>query len=207
MPEPPTTQILIDRVQHGDLAALNALCERYQERVLRAVRIRLGAKLRCKLQSSDVLQDVMTAAIRGIDRFEYRTEGAFMKHLNGLVEHRIRDLIDFWEAGRRDTGREIAIGPRSSGDGNPLNDDIEGRSAPSPSSLLVLQEDLQRMERAIDLLPAEQRELLVAVKLEGRTYAELVGEHGPTEDAIRMKVKRAQTKLAALYHDLEAAEA
>jgi hypothetical protein len=58
-----TTQVLIDRVQHGNpssrVAALNELCARYQERVLRAVRIRLGAKLRAKLQSSDVVQDVM----------------------------------------------------------------------------------------------------------------------------------------------------
>lgn len=207
MPETLTTQILLDRVQHGDHAALNALCDRYQERVLRSVRIRLGAKLRSNLQSSDVLQDVMLEAIRGIDRFEYRTEGAFMKHLNVLVEHRIRDLIDFWEAERRDPGREIALGSRSNGDGNPLNDDIEGRPAPTPSSLLVLQEDLERMERAMDLLSPEQRELLVAVKLEERSCAELVGEYGPTEAAVRMKVNRAQAKLAAIYHDLEAAKA
>jgi RNA polymerase sigma-70 factor, ECF subfamily len=205
MPEPLTTQVLIDRVQHGDEAALNALCTRYQERVLRAVRIRLGAKLRAKLQSSDVVQDVMKKAVEGIDRFEFRTEGAFMKHLNVLVEHRIRDQNDYWNAQRRNPGREIPLGPRSSGDGNPLIEP-EARPAPGPSSLLILAEDLERMERAMDLLSPEQRELLVAVKLEGRTYGELAEEHGTTDDAIRMKAKRAEMKLAAIYHELETGE-
>ena len=203
MPEPPTTQVLIDRVQHGDAAALNTLCARYQNRVLRSVRIRLGAKLRVKLQSSDVLQDVMKKAIEGIDRFEFRTEGAFMKHLNVLVEHCIRDEIDYWNAQRRNPGREIPLGPRSSGDGNPLVD-LEGRPAPGPSSVLVLAEDLELLERAMDLLSPDHRELVVAVKLEGRTYAELAEEHGTTADAIRMKLQRAGMKLAEIFHELEA---
>ncbi|HET6882744.1 MAG TPA: hypothetical protein VFI31_21430, partial [Pirellulales bacterium] len=163
MPETLTTQVLIDRVQHGDRAALNDLCARYWQRVLRSVRIRLGAKLRGKLQSSDVVQDVMKEVLGDLQAFEFRTEGAFMKHLNCLVEHRIRDLIDYWEAHQcRDPGREKPLGPRSGDNGNPLID-VAAPSGPGPSSLMVLAEDLERMERAMDALPEEYRELLVAV--------------------------------------------
>lgn len=35
-----------------------------------------------------------------------------MKHLNSLVEHRIRGQIDYWEAQRRNPGREIPLGQR-----------------------------------------------------------------------------------------------
>jgi RNA polymerase sigma-70 factor (subfamily 1) len=204
MPEMLTTQVLIDRVQQGDRSALDDLCTRYQQRVLRAVRIRLGAKLRCQLQSSDVVQDVMIKAIEGIDRFEFRTDGAFMKHLNCLVEHRIRDLIDHWQAQRRDPGREIPLGGRSSSNGDPLKD-IEAPSGPGPSTLLVLAEDLERMERAMDGLSEEHRELVVAVELEGRSYGELAdeGRFGKTPDAIRMKLNRAKARLAQLYHELD----
>lgn len=56
----------------------------------------------------------------------------------------------------------------------------------------------------MDRLSPEQRDLLVAVKLEGQTYSELAA--GTTVDAIRMKVHRAEQRLAAIYHELEAGE-
>jgi DNA-directed RNA polymerase specialized sigma24 family protein len=62
MPETLTTQILIERAQGGDRAALNELCARYQDRVLAAVRLRMGAKLRRKVGSSDIVQNVLMGA-------------------------------------------------------------------------------------------------------------------------------------------------
>jgi RNA polymerase sigma-70 factor, ECF subfamily len=203
MTETITTQILIGRVQAGDGAALNELCARYQQRVLSAVRIRLGAKLRRKIESCDVVQEVMMAALGKVNSFEYRTEGAFLKYLNHLVENRLRDEADRQGAARRNADREIPLGARSDGDGDPLGE-IGDPSAPTPSRLLILGEDLARMERAMDRLSPEYRELIVAVKLEGQTYRELA--EGTTEDAIRMKVNRAEQKLAAIYHELEAGE-
>lgn len=50
----------------------------------------------------------------------------------------------------------------------------------------------------------EYRELIVAVKLEGRSYAELADERGATPDAIRMKVQRAQAALTRIYKQLDA---
>ena len=204
MPDTLTTQVLIHRVQAGDRAALNDLLARYQQRVLSAVRIRLGAKLRRKIESWDIVQEVLMGAFGKIKSGDFRTEGALMKYLNVLVENRLRDEADRQGAQRRDPGRETPLGARSSGDGNPLID-IVARSAPGPSSVLVLAEDLERMERAMDRLSPDHRELLVAVKLEGRTYVELAheGKYGKTEDAIRMKVKRAQTRLAQIFQELE----
>jgi RNA polymerase sigma-70 factor, ECF subfamily len=168
-----------------------------------AVRIRLGAKLRRKIESWDVVQEVMMAALGKVNSFEYRTEGAFLKYLNQLVENRLRDEADRQGAARRDADREISLGARSDADGDPLKQ-IDDPSTPTPSRLLILGEDLARMERAMDRLSPEHRELIVAVKLEGQTYRELAD--GATEDAIRMKVNRAEEKLAAIYHELEAGE-
>jgi RNA polymerase sigma factor (sigma-70 family) len=162
--------------------------------VLSAVRIWLGAKLRRKIESWDVIQEVMMAALGKVTSFEYRTEGAFLKYLNHLVENRLRDEADRQGAARRDADREISLGARSDADGDPLKQ-IDDPSTPTPSRLLILGEDLARMERAMDRLSPEHRELIVAVKLEGQTYRELAD--GATEDAIRMKVNRAEEKLAA----------
>ena len=93
--EPETTQILIQQVQQGNQKALEELCNRYYTRVLAAVRIRLGRKLRSKVESWDIVQDVMVDALRTIGSFEFRTEGAFLKYLNQVVRNRIRDEADY----------------------------------------------------------------------------------------------------------------
>lgn len=115
-----TTQILIERVQAGDRSALNDLCVRYQQRVLSAVRIRLGAKLRGKIESWDVVQEVLLQAVGRINSFEYRSEGAFLKYLNQLVENRLRDEANRQGAQRRNADREISLGVRSPDDDGPL---------------------------------------------------------------------------------------
>lgn len=72
--DPLSTQALIEQVQQGDDDALQEICCRYQMRVLTAVRIRLGANLRKKLESSDIVQEVMIDALRKVKSFEFRTE-------------------------------------------------------------------------------------------------------------------------------------
>ncbi|HUY34727.1 MAG TPA: RNA polymerase sigma factor [Pirellulales bacterium] len=206
MAESLPTRILIEQIQQGDRAALESLCERYQARVLAAVRIRLGKKLRRKTESCDLVQQVMLEAFGKVNSFEFRTEGAFMKYLNKVVENRIRDEADRWRAKRRDMNREVSIdAPRSSGSADPL--DIPGTASPTPSNLLSLEEDLARLEVAMDRLGDESEEyceLIVAVKIEGQTYAELAQEHGGSPDAVRMKVRRAQAALARIYKELDA---
>ena len=92
---------------------------------------------------------------------------------------------------------------RSDGSGGPL--DIPDKSGPpTPSGGLEMTEDMLRLEQALDHLPAETRELIIAIKLEGRTYQELADETGKTSDAVRMQANRAMDALTAVFRDLEA---
>jgi len=203
VPDPLSTQALIEQVQQGDDEALQELCRRYQRRVLAAVRLRLGAALRTKMESWDLVQEVLIDALRHVRTFEFRTEGAFLHYLNRVASNKIRDEADRWHAQRRDMRREIPLeNPRSAGSESPLFS-AEDRAAPTPSKIVGLQEDLTALEHAMDRLPEEQRELIVAVKIEGRTYRELAEETGGTEDAVRMRVKRALLALTRTYKDSE----
>ncbi|MGH7192767.1 MAG: RNA polymerase sigma factor [Candidatus Saccharimonadales bacterium] len=87
------TQVLVGQIQQGDRAALEEFCRRYQQRVLAAVRARLGAELRRKIESWDLVQEVMIEAVRRLDGFDFRSEDKFLNYLNQIVEHRIRDAI------------------------------------------------------------------------------------------------------------------
>ena len=206
MPDDPlSTQILVEQAQVGDRDALNQLCNRYLQRVFSAVRIRLGAKLRRKVESCDIVQSVMMEAVRGIDRFEFRTEGAFLNYLNRLVENRIRDRADHWAAQKRNPDREVSVDGARSQDAAIALDIPEDSGALTPSRVLSLKEDLSRLETAMDLLAeksTEYRDLVVAVKIEGRTYREIAEETGTSEDAVRMRLKRATVALANIYSDL-----
>lgn len=203
MPETTSTQALIQRFQTGDQTALNQLYDRYVMRVLAAVRARLGAELRSKLESWDVVQDAMLASLKNVAAFNQAGEGAFLNWLAKIVENRIRDQMDYFRAEKRDHRMESPLaGPRSAESSVPL-DIPERNAAPSPSRALMLTEDLARLEKAMDLLPEESRELIVAAKIEGRSYEEIAQEFGKSSDAVRMQLKRALLALAKAFRDLD----
>jgi Sigma-70 region 2 len=56
----------------GDPAALGLLLERYQERVERIVRVRMGPTLRAREDAADIVQDVFLRVNRSIDDYEQR---------------------------------------------------------------------------------------------------------------------------------------
>jgi RNA polymerase sigma-70 factor (ECF subfamily) len=203
MPEPISTQALLQRVQTGDSEALNELYNRYLMRVLAAVRARLGAELRGKMESWDVVQDALLASLRNIQSFDQTSEGAFLNWLAKIVENRIRDQLDYFRAGKRDHRLETPLAAaRLDKSAAPL--DIPERSGvPSPSKVLMLSEDLARLEKAMDQLPEEARELILAVKIEGRSYDEIAQALGKSPDAVRMKVKRALLALTTAFRVLE----
>ena len=142
------------------------------------------------------------ASLRNVTDFDNASEGAFMRWLNQVVENQIRDKNDFFHAGKRDLRQEKPLaGARSPDSSMPL-DIPEKSSVPSPSKVLVLNEDLARLEQAMDQLPKEARELIVAVKIEGQTYQEIGEALGKSADAVRMQVKRAELSLTRVFQEL-----
>ena len=206
MAAPLPTQLLIQQIQQGNRDALEELCARYLPRVLAAVRIRLGAKLRQKLASSDIVQEVMIYTLRKVESFGFNTEGEFLKYLNRVVENRIRDEADRWAAQKRDVTREVPLDKlRSHGRGVPLINTGD-RTARTPSSIVSLSEDMDRLVEAMDRLGQQSedyRELIIAAELEGRSYKEIAEDTGSTPDAVRMKLTRAKTALAKVFRDLD----
>jgi RNA polymerase sigma-70 factor (ECF subfamily) len=192
-----TTKLLVAESQKGNRSALNELCDRYISRVLVAVRARLGDGLRRKVESWDIVQEVMIDAIRDVEDFSFRTEGAFLNYLNRVVENRIRDEADRWAAKKRHPDHEVQLdAARSNQSANPLQIADAG---PTPSRIVALTDELTRLEAAITQLPDEYRDLIIAAKIEGRSYQELAEESGKTSDAIRMQVGRAMIALGKVF--------
>lgn len=203
MAEPASTHALLERVHSGDQSALNELYNRYLMRVLAAVRARLGAELRSKVESWDIVQDALLASLKNVQSFRQTSEGAFLNWLATVVENRIRDQLDHFRAEKRDHRLERPLAERRSSESAMPLDIPERDCAPTPSEVLVLGEDLDRLEKAMDRLPAESRELIVAVKIEGRSYGEIAQATGKSPDAVRMQANRALLALTKAFRSLE----
>jgi len=205
MPESLNTRILIEKIQGGDQNALNDLLQRYYPRVLAAVRLRLGPVLRIKLQSMDIVQDVMIETCQRIDTFKFSSDGDLMRFLNKVVLNRIRDQADIWTTHKRNLKKEVLLeNDRSSSAENPLNS-IAGRSGLTPSKIVSHLEDFALLEKAMDRLAEkseESRNLIVDVEIEGRTYAEIAAETGSNSDAVRMRLARAKAALRVIAKSL-----
>ena len=76
---------LVRASQGGDDDALNRLFERYYPRVRKVIRLRMGPKLREKLESVDILQEVFRTAFEGFERFEMRDEASFINWLSKIA--------------------------------------------------------------------------------------------------------------------------
>ena len=101
------TRSLIRDGKEGDANALSTLFARYQERVLRIVRLRLSQTFRdrLRLQSMDILQEYSSTPSENSGTFEPTTEASFLHWLSRIMENIIRDQLDYAGAGKRDALR------------------------------------------------------------------------------------------------------
>lgn len=187
---------LVRRAQAGDADALEPLFQRYYERVRRIVRARLGAQLRSRLDSGDIVQEVFVSALRGFDRFDMRDEAALIHWLSVLAENRIRDAADHFGAEKRGDGRVVPLA--QSGDSGSVAID-PATSGPGPAEHAARGEQLARLEAALDALPEDLREIVLLrdyAGMEWKDVAERVGR--PSPDAARMAHGKALLRLAEL---------
>jgi RNA polymerase sigma-70 factor (ECF subfamily) len=100
---------LVRLVQAGDRKACDELFERYRPRLLRIVRVRLGKRLRRRLDEEDVVQEVLLVAAAKIGEFELRSHAGILHWLARIAENAIRRKREHYEADKRDAQREVRL--------------------------------------------------------------------------------------------------
>ncbi|HVS18045.1 MAG TPA: RNA polymerase sigma factor [Planctomycetota bacterium] len=187
-----STQTCLARALAGDASARGELLERHVARLRAFVRPRLGARLRARESSLDVVQSVFREALRGMDAFEQR-EGSggegFGRWLLRVADSKLKSRGRFWNRLRRASAVEASDGEfelERLGDGG----------AASPSGAARSREELERVEAAFATLPAAWRQVVVLVRLQGLSHAEAARRMGRTESATRTLLSRALARLA-----------
>lgn len=196
------TQQLLMLAKKGDQCALNDLCGLYVERIRRIVRLRMGPQLRAQLESMDLVQDALWAAVRELDDFTHHDDGDFLRWVSIIVENTIRDNVDKIHAGKRDVRRQVSLDSAvARSDRGRISARRPARTT-TPSLLVARSEELDRLERAMDQLKDEYRRVILLAKIEGRSYAQIGQELGKSPDAVGMLLSRAMVALTDAFEAL-----
>ncbi len=180
---------LVRRIQGGDRAALDDLYRRYRDPLLFAIRARLGAQLRGRLESEDVLHSVFKDALSDIQRFEPRGTGSLAHWLHVCVLNKIRSKAEHFGADKR----AGAV---------PLTDTVAEGQPPAIDLGYLDDERWGRLERALNRLDDEVRETVLLRSVEGLSNEETARILGKTPAATSKLYTRALARLGVLLAGL-----
>ena len=193
------TRNLVSLAKNGDELALDRICAVYEPRVLWLVRLRMGSELRSKLESADLVQDVLVSALKDLGDFTYRNEGDFVRWLSKIAENRLRDNLDKLHADKRDIRKEVRLNTHRSTLEESFAAAFEPVDATTPSAIISKREEFDKLARAIDTLKSEYREIIVLSKIEGFSYKEIGKRLGKSPDAVRMLMPSAMAELTTVF--------
>jgi len=187
---------LIRRAAEGSSAALNAVFERYGERLLALIRLRLGPRLRNQVGSQDVLQQTLLKAFRRIEQFEGSGETSLMGWLGAIARNEIRDQAKYLGREARDVNRNV-----------PLEEErhVWARQVRTQSSRLALKEQSRLLEQALESLSEAHREVILLRRYEELTYPEIGERMGKSPDACRVVHVRAMAALTVKMKEMSGA--
>lgn len=175
----------LDRARRGDREAVMRLLGKHDDRLRRLIHDRLGAGLRAKLSTSDVLQSTYLDILRGIRNFEGKTAEEFVGWFTRLVENNIRDKAKYFGARKRQGGEAL---PEDALDEQPI-------SGSGPASFSALVDDLRLVHESLDALNEDYRKAILLKFMEGKSPGEIAGQLGRTEAAVRVLLVRARAGL------------
>lgn len=193
------TKHLVTLAKAGDDDALDWLCRVYGERIRRIIRLRIGRDLRVKLDSMDIIQDALFNALRGLEDFKYENEDDFLRWLLRIAQNTLGHNLEKLHADKRDIRKEI----RLEGCGPTTESRLSRIPGPvritTPSVIMSRKEDLDKLEKAIDKLKPEHKEVILLAKIEELSYKEIGQRLSKSTDAVGMLLSRAMVALTIAY--------
>lgn len=157
--EPDVLNELIARARQRDEAALTELVRAHTQRLLDSIRSELGDRLRQRLESQDVMQQVFLDALNSIDQFVDRGPDSFFAWLRRIALNRICDADrKAFRTQRR--GAEVRAADLQADESlAPLCDALAG-SLTSPSRAAARGERPHLLYQALEQLSPDQREVI-----------------------------------------------
>ena len=196
MGPPDDTELLVNRAAEGDETALALLLERHLPGLRAFVRARLGPELRAFESASDLVQSTCREVLAGRERFVHPSPGAFRSWLFTTAARKVSERLKRARAAKRE-GEPADLGSGAAESGLVA---VYGRFS-SPSHRAALADEIARVERALDRLSEEQREVVLLAHVVELPRAEIALQLGKSELAVRSILHRALARVAAELDD------
>lgn len=168
---------LLARVADGDADALALVYRRESGSVYRYALALAGDEA----TALDAVQEAFTQLLRGPQGF-HAGRGSLGAYLAGMARHQ---LLSQW----RDARRHVPLD-------DSLDSDIAAEAVPASDSRLLHAQREQGLWAAIRSLSWPQREAIVLVDLQERSYEDAAAIAGISVDAMRTRLHRARQRLA-----------
>jgi RNA polymerase sigma-70 factor (ECF subfamily) len=171
--------------------------ERYREYLRLLARVQLGARLRGKLDPSDVVQQAVLQAHARRGQFRGTTEAEWLGWLRAILANALAAAAREFDAAARDLARERSLDAEL----DRSSDRLEGLLAAeqsSPSEGAANGEQLLRLARALARLPDDQRRVIELHHLKGLPVAAVAAEVGRTRPAVAGLLYRGLKRLREL---------
>jgi RNA polymerase sigma-70 factor (ECF subfamily) len=159
--------------------------ERYRERLLSVIYLRMGPDLRARMDPEDVLQEVAIEAMNSWHTLEdEKNVGAWLVVLaRRKIARILRDQVG---VAARDPRRERHVKTEF-----PLSDRRSG-----PVTAADRKDRLLLLEAALERLADDHREVLLLTRIEGLPVRDVAERMGRSENAIHLLLGRALKRLA-----------
>lgn len=152
----------LERLRDGDPEVLGELFDRYRQRLLHIIQIRMDRRLAARVDAEDVLQEIYLDAASRVQYYIQNHSGSFFIWLRLIAT---QTMANFYRrhlnTQMRDVRRDISIsaGKASDSPTRPIAMQLIGHLT-SPSRAAIRRESIQQLETAISSLRPVDREVI-----------------------------------------------
>jgi len=192
---------LLEQARSGDDSARDRLflvCRNY---VAIAARAEMASWLKSKVDASDLVQQTMLEAHRGLANFRGTTEAEWLGWLKRILVHNAADFVRRYHGvEKRCAKREVSLAASDESDRQApqLSD-----GGPSPSQLIMQKEMQLQVADAVARLPEDYQEVVILRNLQQLPFDEVADRMGRSRPAVQMLWMRAIRNLQQILTEGE----
>jgi RNA polymerase sigma-70 factor (ECF subfamily) len=160
----------------------------------------LGARLRGKVDPSDIVQQSLLEAHQDLPAFRGTSEAELVAWLRQILARNLLNVARDFAAQKRDLNREVHLAQQLEQSSLRIDRFLAAEQT-SPSQHLLRGEQALKLVNALAELPDDQRTAIIQKHMQDRSLADIAAEMSRSTLAVAGLLKRGLKRLRALMED------